>query len=78
MPRLENRRMRLTSRRIAILGTVLVSGGIAWLLKLTVIALIVATGGRDKLETGVVAFFYLTALALLLIGSTGLRLCGSR
>ena len=68
-----------TSRWIAILAAVLVSGGVAWLVKLTVIAVMVVTGSRD-IESGAVAFFYLTGLALLLIGSTapGLWLTMSR
>jgi hypothetical protein len=61
------------SRWMAILATVLMAGGVAWLLKLTVIAVMVATGSRD-IESGLVAFFYLTGLALLVIGSTALGL----
>jgi hypothetical protein len=58
---------------------VLIAGGVSWLLKLTVIAVMVATGSRD-IESGLVAFFYLMGLALLLIGSTalGLRLTMGR
>ncbi len=40
-------------------------------MKLTVIAVMVATGSGD-IESGLVAFFYLMGLALLLIGSTAL------
>ena len=61
------------SRWTAILATALIAGGIAWLLKLTVIAVMVATGSPD-IESGLVAFFYLTGFALLCIGSTTLGL----
>jgi hypothetical protein len=69
----------MASRWTAILATVLIAGGVSWLLKLTVIAVMVATGSRD-IESGLVAFFYLMGLALLLIGSTalGLRLTMGR
>ena len=68
-----------TSRWISILATVLVSGGVAWLLKLVAIAVLVVTGARD-IESAAVAFFYLTGLGLLFIGSTalGLRLTMNR
>ena len=59
------------SRWTAILASVLIAGGVSWLLKLTVIAVMVATGSGD-IESGLVAFFYLVGLALLLIGSTAL------
>ena len=62
-----------TSRWITILATVLVAGGLAWLLKLVAIAVLVMTGSRD-IESGAVAFFYLTGLGLLFIGSTALGL----
>jgi hypothetical protein len=55
------------------LATVLVSGGVAWLLKLAVIAVLVVAGDRD-IESAAVAFFYLTGLGLLFIGSTALGL----
>jgi hypothetical protein len=42
-------------------------------LKLAVIAVMVATGSRD-IESGLVAFFYLTGFALLFVGSTALGL----
>jgi hypothetical protein len=77
---LRNGRVNVTtSRWIVILATVLVSGGVAWLLKLVAIAILVVTGARD-IESGAVAFFYLTGLGLLFIGSTalGLRLTMSR
>ncbi len=63
----------MASRWIIILATILIAGGVSWLLKLTVIAFMVATGSRD-IESGAVAFFYLMGLALLLIGSTALGL----
>jgi hypothetical protein len=62
-----------TSRWIVILATVLVSGGVAWLLKLVAIAILVVTGAQD-IESAAVAFFYLTGLGLLFIGSTALGL----
>lgn len=62
-----------TSRSITILATVLVAGGVAWLLKLVAIAVLVVTGSPD-IESGAVAFFYLAGLGLLLIGSTALGL----
>jgi hypothetical protein len=62
-----------TSRWISILATILVSGGVAWLLKLMAIAVLVVTGARD-IESAAVAFFYLTGLGLLFIGSTALGL----
>jgi hypothetical protein len=62
-----------TSRWVVILATVLVAGGVAWLLKLTVIAVLVVTGAPD-IESAAVAFFYLTGLGLLFIGSTALGL----
>ena len=62
-----------TSRWITILATVLVAGRVAWLLKLVAIAVLVVTGSRD-IESGAVAFFYLTGLPLLFIGSTALGL----
>jgi hypothetical protein len=61
------------SRWITILATVLVAGGVAWLLKLVAIAVLVVTGSRD-IESAAVAFFYLTGLGLLFIGSTALGL----
>jgi hypothetical protein len=61
------------SRWTAILATALIAGGVAWLLKLTVIAVMVATGSPD-IESSLVAFFYLTGFALLCIGSTALGL----
>ena len=68
-----------TSRWITILATVLVSGGVAWLVKLVAIAILVVTGAPD-IESAAVAFFYLTGLGLLFIGSTalGLRLTMGR
>ena len=57
-------------RWISIAGTVLVIGGVSWLLKL---AVIVATGGRVT-DTGAAAVFYVLGLVLLLVGSTGLGL----
>ena len=61
------------SRWITILATVLVAGGVAWLLKLVAIGVLVVTGSRD-IESGAVTFFYLTGLGLLFIGSTALGL----
>ena len=58
------------SRWIAVAGTALVAGGVAWLVKL---AVIVATGGR-VIDTGAAAFFYLLGFLLLAVGSTGLGL----
>ena len=55
---------------MAIAGTALVVGGVAWLLKL---AVIVATGGR-VVDTGAAAVFYLLGFLLLVIGSTGIGL----
>jgi peptidoglycan/LPS O-acetylase OafA/YrhL len=57
-------RWRITSGRVA------VAGGLAWLAKLTVI---VATGG-EVIDSGPAALFYVSGLALLLIGGalTGL------
>jgi peptidoglycan/LPS O-acetylase OafA/YrhL len=51
-------RWRTTSGRVAI------AGGLAWLAKLTVI---VATGG-EIIDSGPAALFYLSGLALLLLG----------
>lgn len=62
-----------TSRWIVILTTALIAGGVAWLLKLEVIAVLVVTGSPD-IESALVAFFYLTGFALLVIGSTALGL----
>jgi hypothetical protein len=62
-----------TSRWITILATVLLAGGVAWLLKLVAIAVLVVTGSPD-IESGAVAFFYLAGLGLLFIGSTALGL----
>ena len=62
-----------TSRWITILATVLVAGGVAWLLKLVAIAVLVVTGSPD-IESGAVALFYLAGLGLLFIGSTALGL----
>jgi hypothetical protein len=62
-----------TSRWITILATVLVAGGVAWLLKLVAIAVLVVTGSPD-IESGAVALFYLAGLGLLFIGSTTLGL----
>jgi len=68
-----------TSRWVVILASVLVAGGVAWLLKLAAVAILVVTGDRD-IESAAVAFFYLTGLGLLFIGSTalGLRLTMNR
>ena len=68
-----------TSRWIVILATILVAGGVAWLLKLVAIAILVVKGAQD-IESAAVAFFYLTGLGLLFIGSTalGLRLTMNR
>ena len=64
----------MTVRRwVVILATVLVAGGVAWLLKLVAIAVLVLTGDRD-IESAVVAFFYLTGVGFLFIGSTALGL----
>ena len=62
-----------TGRWIVILTTALIAGGVAWLLKLVAIAILVATGSPD-IESGLVAIFYLTGFALLVIGSTALGL----
>jgi hypothetical protein len=53
---------------IAITGTTLIAGGIAWLLKLWVI---VATEGR-VVATGAAATFLELGLVLLIVGSTGI------
>ncbi len=53
---------------IAIAGTTLIAGGVAWLLKLWVI---VATDGR-VVATGAAATFLELGLALLIVGSTGI------
>ena len=68
-----------TSRWVVILASVLVAGGVAWLLKLVAIAILVVKGAQD-IESAAVAFFYLTGLGLLFIGSTalGLRLTMNR
>ncbi len=55
---------------IAIAGTALVVGGVAWLLKLWVI---VATDGR-VVATGAAAAFYELGLYSLMVGSTGVGL----
>ncbi len=55
---------------IAIAGTALVVGGVAWLLKLWVI---VATDGR-VVATGAAGAFFTIGLYSLLVGSTGLGL----
>ena len=39
-----------TSRWVVILATVLVAGGVAWLLRLTVIAVLVVTGAPENHE----------------------------
>jgi hypothetical protein len=54
---------------IAIAGTALIAGGVAWLLKLWVI---VATDGR-VVATGAAATFLDFGLVLLIVGSTGIR-----
>jgi hypothetical protein len=61
------------SRWIVILTAALIAGGVAWLLKLVAIAVLVVTGSPN-IESGLVAFFYLTGFALLVIGSTALGL----
>ena len=53
---------------IAIAGTALIAGGVAWLLKLWVI---VATDGR-VVATGAAATFLDLGLYLLIVGSTGI------
>jgi len=53
---------------IAIAGTTLIAGGVAWLLKLWVI---VATDGR-VVATGAAATFLELGLVLLIVGSTGI------
>ena len=53
---------------IAIAGTTLIAGGVAWLLKLWVI---VATDGR-VVATGAAATFLELELVLLIVGSTGI------
>ncbi len=55
---------------IAIAGTALIVGGVAWLLKLWVI---VATDGR-VVATGAAAAFYELGLYSLMVGSTGVGL----
>jgi hypothetical protein len=55
---------------IAIAGTALIAGGVAWLLKLWVI---VATDGR-VVATGAAGTFFTLGLGLLLVGSTGVGL----
>lgn len=55
---------------IAIAGTALIAGGVAWLLKLWVI---VATDGR-VVATGAAATFLELGLGLLLVGTTGVGL----
>ncbi len=55
------------------MATALVAGGVAWLLKLVAVAVLVLTGDED-IESAAVAFFYLTGLGLLFIGSTALGL----
>jgi len=55
---------------IAIAGTALIAGGVAWMLKLWVI---VATDGR-VVATGAAATFLELGLGLLLVGSTGVGL----
>ena len=47
---------------------------VAWLLKLVAIAVLVLTGAPWDVESAVVAFFYLTGLGFLFIGSTALGL----
>ena len=53
---------------IAIAGTALIAGGVAWMLKLWVI---VATDGR-VVATGAAATFLELGLVLLIVGSTGI------
>ncbi len=55
---------------IAIAGTALIAGGVAWILKLWVI---VATDGRVA-YTGAAATFFALGLGLLMVGSTGVGL----
>ena len=55
---------------MAIAGTALIAGGVAWLLKLWVI---VATDGR-VVATGAAATFLELGLYLLMVGSTGVGL----
>lgn len=55
---------------MAIAGTALVVGGVAWILKLWVI---VATDGR-VVATGAAATFFPLGLGLLMVGSTGVGL----
>ena len=62
--------MPLWKSWIAIAGTALVAGGVAWLSKL---AVIVATDGRVT-HTGAAATFLDIGLVLLMVGSTGVGL----